>query len=260
MVPLSGVPGETVRLRRTVTAPSTVYIVQCPVPITDPIPCHTAWHANRTSTFPGRYGRPVGMACVDGGRSRTSPVRGLCKAGVGMTSTESRAPAPPAASPANRTTVAAAPPSGGGVARPRWVRGVAGDCCPETSAPVRCPVPHHGHISHPRPPDRTCGFSASGFPTSHALPHGMPLASVQGTAGGGFPTAVRPDGAHTVRPSPCASDRATVAADSPVCAAVTGWDGLACLRWWFTQSDSIRSSILPSPQMSSISISRRFAH
>ena len=51
------------------------------IPVTYPIPCHTAWHANRTSTFPSRYGRPGGAACIDGGRSGTSPARGLCERG-----------------------------------------------------------------------------------------------------------------------------------------------------------------------------------
>ena len=53
-------------------------VYQYPVLITCPVLCQTAWHANRTLTFSGRYGRMVGAACVDGGRSRTSFARELC--------------------------------------------------------------------------------------------------------------------------------------------------------------------------------------
>ena len=37
---------------------------------------HTAWYANRTLTFPDRYGRSGGAACVDGGRSRSPSTSG----------------------------------------------------------------------------------------------------------------------------------------------------------------------------------------
>ena len=87
-------PPHRRRTRSTVVLPtpttSAMSVSLCPPPgrslayqlitlITRPISCQTAWHANRTSTFPGRYGRMVGAACVDGGRSRTSLARELCR-------------------------------------------------------------------------------------------------------------------------------------------------------------------------------------
>ena len=92
--------------------------------VTLPVSCQTAWHANRTSTFPGRYGRPGGAACVDGGRSRTSPVRELCRRGRWHDTTGKPSPGSARGIPgrlADRVGVSphpAAAPFGDGVARP----------------------------------------------------------------------------------------------------------------------------------------------
>ena len=83
-------------------------------------------------------------------------------------------------------------------------------------APVRCPVPHRGHVS-PSPPARPdVRFSRIRCAVgSCPPPQKAPRASARGAAGGGFPTAFCSDGAHISRLSPYVSDRATAAAHLP---------------------------------------------